>query len=176
MYGGGAVKEEEVVEEEEVDPSEAPPKQVFEGTGSVASAAREAARAAQLIEANGVRSYMAATEGAKDAAVAAGREAKRIAQREFSAERARAVAVKMEATAQLDPADALPFGFVTKLRGGHEAAVNYCTWADDAQHIASCDAQGRVCVWDVHTCTVRREYTGHTGAVAQVSGHRCARA
>jgi hypothetical protein len=152
-------------------PEAPPPQQVFEGSGDVASATAEAQRAARLISANGVDAYEAATEGAKAGALAAGREAKRLAQREFSAERARAVAAKMEAAAQLDPADALPFGFVTKLREGHEAAVTHCTWADDARHIASCDAAGKVCVWDTHTCSVRREYRGHTGAVAQV---RCA--
>ena len=149
-------------------PEAPPPRQEFEGSGDVASATAEAQRAARLISANGVDAYEAATEGAKAGALAAGREAKRLAQREFSAERARAVAAKMEAAAQLDPADALPFGFVTKLREGHEAAVTHCTWADDARHIASCDAAGRVCVWDTHTCSVRREYRGHTGAVAQV--------
>ena len=149
-------------------PEAPPPQQQFEGSGDVASATAEAQRAARLISANGVDAYEAATEGAKAGALAAGREAKRLAQREFSAERARAVAAKMEAAAQLDPADALPFGFVTKLREGHEAAVTHCTWADDARHIASCDAAGKVCVWDTHTCSVRREYRGHTGAVAQV--------
>ena len=151
-----------------LDADAAPPTQIFEGTGDRASAALEAERAADLIQANGLAAYEAADEGARAAAFAAGREARRMVQREFSAERARAVAARMEATAQLDPADALPLGFVTKLRDGHEAAVTYCTWADDSQHIASCDAQGKVCVWDTHSCTVRREYTGHTGAVTQV--------
>ena len=150
------------------DPEEAPPVQVFEGKGDVASALAEYQRAQKMISANGLEAYEAADEGTKAAAFAAAKDAKRQAQREFALDRARTVAAKMEATAQLDPADALPFGFVAKLRDGHDTAVTYCTWADDAQHIASCDTSGKVCVWDTHTCTVRREYIGHTGAVSQV--------
>lgn len=160
---------------DEHDDLPAPPTQEFEGTGDRASAGQAAKRAANFISAHGVNKYTAASEGQLNAAHDAAQNARAEALRGFALERGLKVTALMEKTKNLDPADALPFGFVTKLRDGHEGGVSYCTWADDAQHIASCSQDGSVVVWDTKTCTVKRSYVGHTGPVLQVcaKGRAC---
>jgi len=156
----------DVLEEEEED--EEGENVDLSGPGDRATAMAKMKTVQSLIEVNGIDAYNAASEGRRAAAVAAAREARQIAMKEYSNEKAEKVRAKMEATSYLDPADALPFGFVAKLREGHKGGVNFCTWADDARHIASCSQDGSVVVWDIQTCAVKRSYVGHTGPVLQV--------
>ena len=122
--------------------------------------AREEAREAALA---------AALSGRSDATKRAVAEARHEALKRFTDVKAREVAARMARTAGLLPADMLPFSLVTKLREGHTGPVTRAVWADDGRHIASCGVDGRVLVWDTHSCGVRREYVGHSGPVRQVS-------
>jgi hypothetical protein len=159
---------ETIDEEEHVAEEEDAPRMEDDGPGDREAALRAMKTAQTLIEVNGVDAYMAASEGRRAAAVAAAKEARQIAMREYSKEKADKVREKMDATSMLDPADALPFGFVIKLRDGHAGGVNCCTWADDGRHLASCAQDGSLVVWDMQTCAVKRSYVGHSGPVLQV--------